>query len=108
MRVVSKRNTTPETRLQGTWFIILSTNVHHGTPFLPVEFRPQPQTLFISILILTMPSHLQLHLPNYLFPSIFPVSILCEILISFVYTTCPAYLIPLNLVTQTLNKEYDL
>ena len=57
-------------------------------------------TSWRSTLILS--SHLHLGLPNGLFPSGFLIKILYALLLSPIPATCPAYLIFLNLITETI------
>ena len=68
----------------------------------PTRSSPYPPhpTSWRSILILCC--HLPLGLPSCLFPSGFPTKTLYTPLISHMLATCPAYLIPVDLITRTI------
>jgi len=66
---------------------------------------PTHPTSWRSILILS--SHLHLGLVSVLFPPAFPTKTLCTPLLSPICATCPAHLILVRFITQTmLGEEY--
>jgi hypothetical protein len=70
-----------------------------------IQSPPPHPTSWRYILILS--SYLRLGLPNDLFPSGFPINILCTPLSSSIRATCPAHLILLDFTTRTiLGKKY--
>jgi len=64
---------------------------------------PPYHTSWISILILS--SHLRLGLPSGLFSSGFPTKTLYRLILFPIHATCPAHLIPLDLITRTILGE---
>ena len=70
-----------------------------------IQSMPPHPTSWRPILILSY--HLRLGLPNGPFPSGFPTQTLYMALLSPVHATCPAHLILLDFISQTiLGKEY--
>ena len=68
-----------------------------------IQSIPPYPTAWRSTLILS--SHLWLGLPSGLFPSGFPTKTLYTILLSPIHATCPAHLILLDFITQTVFGE---
>jgi len=68
-----------------------------------IQSMPPHTTSWRSILIL-LPSHLRLGLPNGLFPSGFPIRTLYMSFLSPIRATCPAHLILLDFITRTISN----
>jgi len=67
----------------------------------PARSSPTPTSHFLKIHLI-LSSHLRLGLPSGLLPSVFPTKILYTCLLSPIHATCPAHLILLNFITQTI------
>ena len=86
-------------------FITAFTSARHLSLFWarPIQSMPPHPTSWISILILS--SHLRLGLPSGLFSSVFPIKPLYTPLLSPISATCPANLIVIDFITQTILGE---
>jgi hypothetical protein len=85
---------------------------HKSPPMDPILCLPNPVSPSIPISlrsIFVLPFHLRLGLPSGLLPSGLPPKIRQTPLPSSMRATCPAYLIPLDLITLTIcGEEYRL